>query len=241
MSSEILFHKELVLRNRGFAFLRVASGGQFGGRCRVEASLPACLLSPPPPATPHLPGLPCKSTAEGAPSLEPALAPSALVTASLFPRPWQHPGEHGRQHHRALLERGHLHPQHGERAGRLQGHAHGDLSPAPGSSPQGLSPRGSRKPGPCRPPSPISQLLLHDRAGERAEAQSPVFGPPTGSCRGAAARAPRERALRLLDPYLLSTFLRSPGPRPARALQVTAGSRCHRPEPSPSIHSSRRA
>lgn len=102
MSSEILFHKELVLRKRGFAFLKVASGGQFGGRCRVGASLPACLLSPPAPAP--LPGLPCKSTAEGAPSREPALAPSALVTASLFPHPRQHPGEHGRQHHRALLE-----------------------------------------------------------------------------------------------------------------------------------------
>lgn len=58
-----------------------------------------------------------------------------------------------------------------------------DLSPAPGSSPQGLSPRGSRKPGPCRPTQPISQLLLHDRAGERAEARSPVFGPCVWSAR----------------------------------------------------------
>lgn len=77
-------------------------------------------------------------------------------------------------------------------------------------------------------------------SGPRPEAPC-LFGPPAGSCHGAAAQAPRERALRLLDPYLLSTFLWSPGPRPARALQVTAGSRGHRPEPSPSIHSSRRA
>ena len=40
----------------------------------------------------------------------------------------QDPGEHGRQHHRALLQRRHLHPQHRELCGRLQDHADGDLT-----------------------------------------------------------------------------------------------------------------
>lgn len=41
--------------------------------------------------------------------------------------PHQDPGEHGRQHRRALLQRRHLHPPHRQLRGRLQGHADGDL------------------------------------------------------------------------------------------------------------------
>ena len=40
----------------------------------------------------------------------------------------QDPGEHGRQHHRALLQRRHLHPQHRELRRRLQDHADRDLT-----------------------------------------------------------------------------------------------------------------
>ena len=39
----------------------------------------------------------------------------------------QDPGEHGRQHHRALLQRGHLPAAHRQLRRRLQGHADGDL------------------------------------------------------------------------------------------------------------------
>ncbi|CAF99345.1 unnamed protein product, partial [Tetraodon nigroviridis] len=45
------------------------------------------------------------------------------------PRP-QDPGEHGRQHHRALLQRGHLHPGHRQLRRRAENHADGDLSAA---------------------------------------------------------------------------------------------------------------
>lgn len=62
------------------------------------------------------------------------------------------------------------------------------------------------------------QLLLHDCAGERARHRAlllgGVFGPSTGSSSGAEARAPREGALRLSDPYLLSSVFRSWGPGP---------------------------
>lgn len=40
----------------------------------------------------------------------------------------QDPGQHGWQHHRALLQRRHLRPQHRELRGRVQGHADGDLT-----------------------------------------------------------------------------------------------------------------
>lgn len=77
---------------------------------------------------------------------------------------------------------------------------------------------GKEKPSPRtrRPTSPISQLLLHDRAGGGARRTAPLLvsasGPSTSSCSGAEAGALREGTLRLSDPYLLPTFFWSPGP-----------------------------
>lgn len=112
------------------------------------------------------------------------LALGTLFTASLFftplPSPWQHLGEHGWQHHWALLERGHLHPQHGEHGGGLQGHAHGnlalDLASALAGALSVFLPGRDRSPGPRtrRPISLISQLLLQDYAGEWGKGQAPL-------------------------------------------------------------------
>lgn len=48
--------------------------------------------------------------------------------------PLQRPGEHGRQHHPALLQRGHLHPGHRELARLFARDPVGDLTVAALSS-----------------------------------------------------------------------------------------------------------
>ena len=192
-------------------------------------------VSPPFPFLPQFWHHPLQKNGQGNP--QPAARPgtqSPWVTRRpgdgvFVPLPRQHPGEHGRQHHRALLQRGHLHPPHGEHGGRLQGHAHGNLSPA-GQPPSGPSSRERRSwaPRTCRPPLPFSPRLLHARNGGGPRPQAPVLSHPE-ACAVAPKPRPPGKGVAAVTSLFIVPLVWSPGPRPAGTVQVHAGSRGHRP------------